>query len=63
MAIAHVTFIKYYNYEIEVDDTLYDEDIFEAEEMAINEAMGQFEALQRCPIADLTYDEVEIEFE
>ena len=63
MAIAHVTFTKYYNYEIEVDDTLYNEDIFKAEETAINEAMEQFETLQRCPIADLTYDEVEIEFE
>jgi len=63
MAIAHVTFTKYYTYEIEVDDALYDEDICEAEDKAIDEAYEMFFREQCIPMADTTYDEVEIEFE
>ena len=63
MAIAHVTFICYYNYEIEVDDNLYDEDPWAAEEQAINDAKKQYDALKRRPIANTTYNEVEVEFE
>ena len=37
MAIAHVTFTCYYNYEVEIDDALYDEDILAAEEQASNQ--------------------------
>lgn len=63
MAIAHVTFTCYYNYEVEIDNDLYDEDPWAAEEQAIEDAREQYEALKRCPIADTTYDEVEVEFE
>ena len=63
MALAHVTFIRYYNYEVEIDNDLYDEDPWAAEEQAIEDAREQYEVLKRCPIADLTYDEVEVEFE
>lgn len=63
MALAHVTFTCYYCYEVEIDDALYDEDPWAAEEQAIDEAREQYEALKRQPIADATYDEVEVEFE
>ena len=63
MAIAHVTFICYYNYEVEIDDDLYDEDPWAAEEQAIDDARQQYEAFKRQPVADATYDEVEVEFE
>ena len=63
MAIAHVTFTCYYNYEVEIDDKLYDEDPEAAEEQALEDAREQYEALKRQPIADITYDEVEVEFE
>ena len=63
MAIAHVTFTCYYNYEVEIDDELYDEDPWAAEEQAIEEAREHYEALKRYPVADTTYDEVEVEFE
>lgn len=63
MAIAHVTFTCYYNYEIEIDDDLYDKDPYAAEEQAIEDAYEQYETLKRDPVADVTYDEVEVEFE
>ncbi len=63
MAIANVTFIKYYNFTVEVDDDLYDKDPYEAEEQAIEFAFDDFESVMRSPIADCSYDEVEIEFE
>lgn len=63
MAIAHVTFTCYYSYEVEIDDTLYDEDPWAAEEQAIEDAYKQYEALKRRPVADTTYNEVEVEFE
>ena len=63
MAIAHVTFTRYYSYEVEIDDNLYDEDPWAAEEQAIDDAREQYEALKRQPVADTTYDEVEVEFE
>jgi len=63
MALAHVTFTRYYCYEVEIDDALYDEDPWAAEEQAIDDAREQYEALKRQPIADTTYDEVEVEFE
>ena len=63
MALAHVTFICYYNYEVEIDDKLYEEDPWAAEEQAIEDAREQYEALKRHPVADTTYDEVEVEFE
>ena len=63
MAIAHVTFTCYYSYEVEIDNDLYDEDPWAAEEQAIEDARAQYEALKRRPVADTTYDEVEVEFE
>ena len=63
MALAHVTFICYYNYEVEIDDNLYNEDPWAAEEQAIEDAREQYEVLKRYPVADTTYDEVEVEFE
>ena len=63
MAFAKVTFVKYYNFTVEVDDALYDKDPWEAEEKAIEFAFDDFELEMRSPIADCTYDEVEIEFE
>lgn len=63
MAIAHVTFTRYYSYEVEIDDELYEEDIEAAEEQAIEDAYEQYEVLKRQPIADVSYDEVEVEFE
>lgn len=63
MAIAHVTFTRYYNYEVKIDDNLYDEDPWAAEEQAIENAYEQYEAVKRYPVADVTYDEVEVEFE
>ena len=63
MAIAHVTFTKHYSYEVEIDDDLYDEDPLAAEEQAIENAYSEYEELMQCPIADITYDDIEIEFE
>lgn len=63
MAIAHVTFTNYYSYEVEIDDKLYDEDPWAAEEQAIEDAKEQYDALMRQPIARTWYDEVEIEVE
>ena len=63
MAIAHVTFICYYDYEVEIDDDLYDKDPYAAEEQAIEDAFEQYETLKQQPIADLSYDKVEVEFE
>lgn len=63
MALAHVTFTCYYNYEVEIDDNLYDEDPEAAEKQAVEDAYEEYEALKRSPIADTTYDEVEVEFE
>lgn len=63
MAIAHVTFTCYYNYEVEIDDNLYNEDPWAAEEQAVEDAFAQYETLKRYPVADTTYDEVEVEFE
>lgn len=46
-----VTFIKYYSYDIEADN----------EDEAIDIAEEDFRADMRCPIADCTYDEVEVD--
>lgn len=63
MAIAHVTFTCYYDYEVEIDDTLYDEDPWSAEKQAIEEAYEGHKAYKSRPIADPYYDRVEVEFE
>ena len=48
-----IYFTKYYTYYVEA----------ETEDEAIEIAEGDFEADMRCPIADTTYDEVEVEEE
>ena len=62
MAIAHVTFTCHYDYEIEIDDNFYIEDPVAAEEQAIEDAYTQYEEFKHRPIADTSYDAVEIEF-
>lgn len=61
MAIIRVTFTCYYNYDVEVDNKTYEEDPDLAEDEAIEEAYDEFCTMRRSPIADLTYDEVEVE--
>ncbi len=63
MAIAHVTFTCYHSYEVEIDDELYNEDPWAAEEEAIEDAYKLYEVLKQHPVADANYDEVEVEFE
>ncbi len=63
MAIAHVTFTCYYCYEVEIDNDLYNEDPWAAEEQAIEDAYEGYRAFKSRPVADTTYDEVEVEFE
>ncbi len=63
MALAHVTFINYSEYEVEIDDELYDNDPYAAEEQAIEDAYEQYKAIKSRPVADTFYDEVEVEFE
>ena len=63
MAIAHVTFTCYYDYEVEIDDALYDEDPAAAEEQAIEDAYEGYRAFKSRPVADTSYDRVEVEFE
>ena len=55
--IARVTFIKYYEYEVETDD-----DSLESEDKAIDEAYSDFRAEVCCPVADTTYDEVNVDW-
>ena len=63
MAVAHVMFTCYYSYEVEIDDELYEKDIDAAEEQAIEDAYESYRIFKCRPIADTTYDEVEVEFE
>lgn len=61
MATIRVTFTCYYNYDVEIDSKSYEENPEAAEDEAIEEAYDEFCAMRRTPIADLTYDEVEVE--
>lgn len=61
MALAYVTFINYYPYEVEVDDELYDNDPYAAEEQAIEDARVQYEAFKQRPIPDISYDAVKVD--
>jgi len=56
-----VTFTCYYEYEVTVDPELYEEDPEAAEDEAIEKAYEEFCAMRRYPVADTTYDEVEVE--
>ena len=48
-----VYFTRYYTYDVEADN----------EDDAFDKAYDEFSSDNRCPIADLSYDEVEIEAE
>lgn len=53
-----VYFTRYYTYHVEVDDELEDEEIDDA---AIEKAEELFERDCHYPVADTTYDEVEVD--
>lgn len=60
MKKATVTFIKYHTYEIEISDEIYNSgNGWDAIEIAEE----KFKSDMRSPIADISYDDVEIEFE
>ena len=60
MKKATVTFIKYHTYEIEISDEIYNNgNGWDAIEIAEE----KFKSDMRSPIADISYDDVEIEFE
>lgn len=60
MKKATVTFIKYHTYEIEISDEIYNSgNGWDAIEIAEE----KFKSDMRSPIADTSYDDVEIEFE
>ena len=63
MAKAWVTFVQYYNVEVEVDDELFEEDPQGAEDEAFDKAYEDFEHDMSLPYAHTSYDEVEIEWE
>ena len=60
MKKATVTFVKYYTYEIEISDEIYESG---NNWDAIEIAEEKFKSDMRSPIADISYDDVEIEFE
>ena len=62
MALAYVTFINYYPYEVEVDDELYNNNPYAAEEQAIEKARVQYEAFKQRLHTDISYDAVDVEF-
>lgn len=62
MAKAWVTFVQYYNVEVEVDDELLEEDPQGAEDEAFDKAYEDFESYMCMPLAHTNYDEVEIEW-
>ena len=55
--IARVTFVKYYEYEVEMPDNS-----FESEDKAIEEAYSDFRSEMCRPVADTTYDEVTVDW-
>lgn len=61
MATIRVTFSCYYDYDVEVDSEVYEEDPDRAEDEAIAKAYDEFCAMRRYPVADTSYDEVETE--
>ena len=58
---AKVTFSVYYDYEVEVDKDLWDEDPEAAIDEAIDKAKNRLFATQREPIAHCGYDECDFE--
>lgn len=61
MATIRVTFTCYYDYDIKVDDEVYEEFPGLAENNAIERAYDQFCEMRRTPIADTSYDKMEVE--
>lgn len=60
MKKATVTFIKYHTYEIEISDEIYESgNGWDAIEIAEE----KFKSDMRSSIADISYDDVEVEFE
>lgn len=60
MKKATVTFIKYHTYEVEISDETYNNgNGWDAIKIAIE----KFKSGMRSPIADISYDDVEVEFE
>lgn len=60
MKTAIVTFVQYHTYEVEISDEIYNNaDDWEA----IKIAEKDFETDMRSPIANTTWDDVEVEFE
>lgn len=59
----NVMFTCYYSYEVEIDATAeeYENNSEALENAAIQEAYDQFCTMRRTPIADTSYDEVEVE--
>lgn len=58
---VNVTFTCYYTHEVTVDPELYEEDPVAAEKEAIAKAYDKFYAMRHYPVADTSYDEVEVE--
>ena len=56
-----VTFTCYYEYEVTVDPELYEKDPEAAEGEALMKAHGMFCAERSYPVADTSYDDVEVE--
>lgn len=61
MAIIRVIFYCSYDYDIAVDDEVYEEFPGLAENDAIERAYDQFCEMRRTPIADTSYDKMEVE--
>lgn len=60
MKKATVTFIKYHTYEVEISDETYENGHGWD---AIEIAEEKFKSDMRYPVADISYDDVEVEFE
>lgn len=62
---ATVTFTRYYIYEVEIEEDVedYEADPERCEEEIFDKAYDLFSQECRYPVADLSYNEVEIEVE
>lgn len=59
--VVKVTFTCYYEYEVIVDPELYEKDSETTEDEAVMKAYDKFCAERSYPVADTSYDEVEVE--
>lgn len=60
MSRATVTFTRYYCYDVEIDDAAYEDNPWETENAAIDEAFEMYRAEKSRPVADTGYDEVDV---